>query len=153
MTDTLLWTTKAGWEIFVKKGGKSPQDFVVRYRQPGKRLRTPKHIHIAVDLYAKRTGNPGLVREFCAHLVRRFQQIAPLDAYPPRIRLDADDVRRFEPLGQWGEYDAEFLLAVNELLILQEKTNYPQGTATLAWAKFPDADVFTIVSSWSWNNR
>ena len=50
-----IYTTENGTEIYVTKGTKSPYNFRVSYREPGKRRKTPKHIHIIIDLYTKRS--------------------------------------------------------------------------------------------------
>ena len=69
MEQNLIFTTSSGDQIFVTKGNKSPMDFVVKYRSPGKRLRTPKHIHIIVDLYSKLTGDEETGILFIEHII------------------------------------------------------------------------------------
>jgi hypothetical protein len=72
---TRVHRTAAGVEIFFARGKKvqSPFDFIVRYREPGKRIRTPKHIHWIIDLYIKDAHRPSLTMAgttdlFTAHL-------------------------------------------------------------------------------------
>ena len=35
-------------------------------------------------------------------------------------------VKEFEDLNKVGEFSVEFLMVVTELILIQEKTNYPQ---------------------------
>jgi len=74
-----FYTTRNQVEIYVKPGSKSDCDFVVRYREPRKRQRTPKHIHLIVDLFAKRAGDPQLCHAFVSHIINNIiQKITPV---------------------------------------------------------------------------
>lgn len=147
----LLYRTANGIEIFVEPGKKSAQDFIVRYKEPAKRLRTPKHIHIIVDLFAKHTGDPTLTTRFIRHILNDIiQAVTPLDAFPPTLQIfSPQTAESFSPLDAYGEYTVEFLLVVIELLMLQEKTNYPQGNLNrrLFQQLLEGADIFSIVST------
>ncbi|PSO60839.1 MAG: hypothetical protein BRC35_00915, partial [Cyanobacteria bacterium QH_10_48_56] len=66
-----IYRTNTGVIIYVSQGSKSPHDFVVRYREPGKRQRTPKHIHFIIDLYLKRKGNRELTQRLVEHFVNQ----------------------------------------------------------------------------------
>jgi hypothetical protein len=59
------------------------------------------------------------------------------------------DVFSFAELNRYGEYSIEFLLVVIELIMVQEKTNYPTGTMNLRlFQKLrAGADIFTLVSA------
>lgn len=54
-----MHTTKDNIKVFVSKGSKkeSLYDFRVHYQEPNKRVRTPKHIHLIIDLYIKLSRN------------------------------------------------------------------------------------------------
>jgi len=50
--DDLVYTTKENIHFEVYPGTKqqSPYDFIVKFREPGKRLRTPAHVHLIVEM-------------------------------------------------------------------------------------------------------
>ena len=52
-----IYTTEENVKILIIPGKKSEKDFIVKYQQPGKRIRTPKHIHLIIDLFLKKTFN------------------------------------------------------------------------------------------------
>ncbi len=147
----LIYCTTNKTQIFVEPGTKSSQDFIVRYKETNKRTRTPKHIHIIVDLFAKRTGNRHLTNQFIEHIISDIiLQVQPVTSYPPRLQIfTPETAHRFQALDTFGEYSVEFLLIVAELLMLQEKTNYPAGTLNerLFRQLLEGADIFTIVST------
>jgi hypothetical protein len=148
---TIVYTTSDRVEISVAPGRKSPYDFIVKYREPGKRLRTPKHIHLIVDLFAKRTGDFQLSNTLIDHIIQNIiQKVTTSDSYPPSIQVFKPlHAEKFRVLDQYGEYSAEFLLVITELIMIQEKTNYPSGTINLKlFQKLRDgADIFSIVSA------
>jgi hypothetical protein len=86
---TPIYTTQKGVEIFVEKGTKqqSPYDFKVRFREPGKRQRTPTHVHLIVEMYVKHAFNPKLTLELKKHLLEVFDKIQPINYYPPRLQI------------------------------------------------------------------
>lgn len=145
------WTTQRGVKVLVVQGKKSPYDFVVRYVEPGKRQRTPKHIHIVVDLFAKRAASPGLTSQFLDHVVNNIiRKVIPAPSFPPTLQVfDPAHAQRFRLLNTVGEYDIEFLLIVLELIMIQEKTNYPAGILNLKLfeALASGKDIFTVVSA------
>lgn len=147
----IVYTTANQVEIHVERGSKSPHDFIVKYREPSKRLRTPKHIHLVVDLFAKRTGNLTLTNTLVDHIIQNIiLKVAPADSFPPSLQIfKPSDVAQFQELSQHGEYSVEFLLVLTELIMIQEKTNYPSGTINLdLFQKIRDgADIFSIVSA------
>ena len=147
----LVYRTADNVAIYVVPGTKSKHDFIVRYREVGKRVRTPKHIHLMVDFFAKRTGNPSLTNQLVDHIINNIiLQISPASTYPPVLQIfDPADAERFDELSQYGEYSIEFLLVITELIMIQEKTNYPDGTINLElFRKFKEgADIFSIVSA------
>ena len=60
------------------------------------------------------------------------------------------DLDRFEELNQYGQYSVEFILVVTELIMIQEKTNYPNGTMNIkVFESFRNkhADIFSVVSA------
>jgi hypothetical protein len=146
----LLHTTHNQVEIYVKPGSKSAWDFVVKYREPHKRVRTPKHIHLMVDLFAKRAGNPQLCHAFVSHIINNIiQKVTPVSQFPPVLQVfTLSHSQAFNGLNQYGDYSTEFFLVIVELIMIQERTNYPSGTMTLRlFQQFQNnADIFTIIS-------
>lgn len=147
----LIYTTRDGVEIFVEKGKKqqSPYDFRVRFREPGKRKRTPTHVHLIVEMYVKHAFNPKLTLELKKHLLEVFSKIQPINYYPPRLQIfKPEHAKPFTELDKVGEFSVEFMLVATELIMIQEKTNYPQGSLTQAlYANFGVKDRFSVIQS------
>jgi len=66
-----------------------------------------------------------------------------------------EQVGQFKELDQYGEYSVEFILVVTELIMIQEKTNYPNGTMNLTlFKKFRNReDIFSVVSAATFRNK
>lgn len=153
MTQAHIYTTQLGVDIYVYKGKKqqSLHDFVVKYKEPNKRLRTPKHIHLIVDLYLKRAGDYNLTNALVDHIINSvIAVIQPVSSFPPQLQVyKPAHSQQFQGLDQYGEYSVEFLLVVTELILIQEKTNYPNGTMSLdLFSKFRRGDdIFSVVQA------
>jgi len=147
----LIHRTAQAVQIFVEKGKKSQLDFKVRYLEPGKRARTPKHIHVIIDLYLKSSGNPSLAASLIDHIINNIiLKVMPATTFPPSLQIfSLNHIAQFAGLNPYGEYSVEFLLVLVELLMIQEKTNYPNGTLNLdLFQKFRNnADIFSVVSA------
>lgn len=152
-----IYTTERGVDIYVSKGRKSEYNFKVQYQEPGKSKRTPKHIHLVIDMYMKKCGNRELTLELAEHLLNNVvKKVKPATSFPPSLQVfQPQHVSRFQELDQWGEYSVEFILVVGELIAIQEKTNYPQGTANEElWRAFlEERDIFTVVSKATFRGR
>ncbi len=150
METHLIHTTQSNDQIFVQQGRKSAFDFIVKYRSVGKHMRTPKHIHLVLDLYAKMAGDEEKTMEFLDHIIGIIQSMSSLTYFPPKLTFFSyQTVNQFRELDDYGEYSTEFLLVVIELIMLQEKTNYPNGNLNLRL--FQDmrrkADIYSVVST------
>lgn len=146
----LVLRTTTGVEIHCERGRKSAFDFKVRYRNPGGRLRTPRHSHWAVDLDMKYRANAALTRGLIDHLLDIMTRQVPANTFPPTVVVpDAATLTRFAELNAYGDYSAEFLIVVVSLIMLQEKTNYPAGTMNRRLLKMirDGADLFSIISA------
>ena len=151
-----VYVTQNGDTVYVVQGSKSEFDFIVKYQSPGKRMRTPKHIHLFVDLYAKITGNEDLAMKLVDHIIALIGKMTPETTFPPKLEFfSPNDALPFSDLNKYGEYTVEFLLVVVELILRQEKTNYPNGTLSIKGftAIRRKADIYTMVSSSSFNGR
>ena len=147
----IIHRTSNNVDIYVENGDKSPNDFIVKYQEPGKHKRTPKHIHLIVDLFAKRTGNPTITNALLDHIINNIiNAVKPISQFPPSITIyNPNTAKSFSDLDKYGEYSIEFILVVIELIMIQEKTNYPRGTMNLKlFQTFRNGgDIFQIVSA------
>ena len=154
---TLIHRTSDAVEIYTEPGIKSRYDFRVRYREPGKRVRTPQHIHIIVDLYQKRGREPNVTNSLADHVINCIiQRVVPATSYPPSLQVfEPSHIRQFEGLSGVGNYSPEFLLVVIELIMIQERTNYPEGNLNLQlFQKFrKNEDIFGVVGAATFRGR
>lgn len=151
-----IFEPESGPALYVERGSKktSKYDFRVRYWNPRtRRLRTPKHIHVVVDLFAKSASKPRSTRAFIDRILELIPRLQPASSFPPVTREGLGKwVRRqskpFRGLSGSGEYSPEFLLALVYLLMLQERTNYPNGTLNvdLFEALRDGSDIFDVVT-------
>ena len=142
--------TVAGIQIGVNPGSKSANDFIVKYKIPGRRERQPKHIHLVIDILLKRQGNPRLTNKLVKHLIGILKKLKPIKKYPPKFQFFKPGViKQFDKLNKYGEYEVEFLLAIFELIMIQEAINYPNGTLNrrLFERMLEGADIFSLVST------
>lgn len=122
--------------VGVYQGSISPYDILIQYRQRTKKgwsnIRTPKHIHWAVDILIKMHSDREKTLEFLNFLLKIWENTKPIKSEEERTRLlnleslleiDPEDFKKFEELGKKGEYSIKFLILLARLLMLQEKTN------------------------------
>ena len=146
----IILTTGDGVQVGVEPGSKSKNDFIVKYKLAGGRERTPKHIHLIIDILLKRQGNSALTSKLVEHLLDVLNQLKPISKYPPVFQcFKPAIVAQFDELNKFGEYKVEFLLAIFELIMIQEKTNYPTGTMNRRLFEniLKGADIFSLVSA------
>jgi len=146
----LVYTTKNGTEILVEPGIKSKNDFKVRYKEPGKFIRTPKHIHLIIDLYLKKAGNRELTLKLVYEFLEMLSKLKSSTKFPPEFQgFNKESFEKFSGLNKYGEYSVEFLAAIFNLIMIQEKTNYPNGIINkkLFEAFLAEKDIFSVVSA------
>lgn len=147
--DDLVYTTKANVQIGVYPGRKpeSPYDFIVKFREPNKRERTPSHVHLIVEMYVKYAHNPSLTLKLKDHILAMLNQVKPITSFPPSLQFfKLEHIEPFTDLDKVGEFSVEFLLVVTELMAIQEKTNYPMGSLTESLYKnFGVKDRFSVI--------
>lgn len=152
--DDLIYTTKQHVEIQIYPGKKtqSPYDFIVKFKEPDKRERTPAHVHLIVEMYVKYAYNPTLTLKLKDHILVMLSHIKPINYFPPCLQFFKEDhTKPFKELDQVGEFTVEFLLVVSELLAIQEKTNYPKGSLTeRLYQSFGVKDRFSVIQSATW---
>ena len=151
----LVHTTAQNIPIYVEPGKKSRHDFRVRFRGPLRRLRTPKHVHLVVELYVKQAFDKDLTLRLRDHLLDLFARVQPITNFPPALQIfDPSAVTPFLRLNEVGEFSVEFFLVVNELIFIQEKTNYPAGSETQRlYRDFTLKDRFSVIGGASWRGR
>ncbi len=147
--DDIVYVTKSNVQIGVYPGSKpeSPYDFIVRFREPNKRERTPAHVHLIVEMYVKHAYNPSLTLKLKEHILKMFEHIKPVNSFPPTLQFfKPEHTEPFKELDRVGEFTVEFLLVVTELLAIQEKTNYPGGSLTESlYRDFAVKDRFSVI--------
>lgn len=151
-----------GFILYVFPGALSPNDIWLKYRKRDSRVRTPKHIHWAVDILIKKFLN----QEKTYALLQVFQQYwEDVGGLPAR---DADSIvnslsiaqnpqllMQFEPLNSSGFFRIDFLLHLMELLMLQEKTNKPDAYMfkQVLDGLLNSSDLYKIISTVTHNGR
>lgn len=147
--DDLVYTTKANVQIGVYPGRKpeSPYDFIVKFREPNKRERTPAHVHLIVEMYVKHAYNSSLTLTLRDHILTMLREIKPVNTFPPYLQFfKPEHIESFKDLDRVGEFTVEFMLVVTELMAIQEKTNYPEGSLTESLYKnFGVKDRFSVI--------
>jgi len=127
--------------VAVYQGKLSELDIILRYRQREKngkwsRIRTPKHIHWAVDMLIKLSHQQDLAKQFLDFLIRYWDQTSGFRSEEERrqfleeenlLREVEEEANRFEELSKHGEYSVKFLILLAKLLMKQEKTNKPDA--------------------------
>jgi len=100
-------------------------------------------------------GNKDLTLKLRDHMLSVFQEIRPITNLPPKFQVfTPGDADQFKGLDGFGEYDVEFVLAVSELLMIQEKTNYPLGSMTQSmYSAFGKEDIFGVISAASFRGQ
>lgn len=149
--------------IYVFQGTLSKYDIIIKYRKDGTRIRTPKHIHWAVDILMKMQGDETLTRKYLEAIQDCWNTCKPLqnNDYETLEKLILDgkkgiDINQYKTLNNYGEYDVEFLYVLMELLAVQEKTNrsdaYMFGNIILELLE-ADRDIFKIMSTAGFGGR
>jgi len=106
--------------------GENPDlDFIVKYKEPGKRLRTPSHTHWIVDLLVKAEYNKNKVGSFVDRMLERYNQLEPFSTVEERNGYEMDEPFRldveFDELNGHGYYKMDTLASFIELFTRCEK--------------------------------
>jgi hypothetical protein len=114
--------------VFQGSYGSHPDlDIIVKYQEPGKRVRTPQHIHWAIDLLIKREHDRQLTLEFIKYLSDMWAKVKPFTTKAEQQKCelhftDSEHLKKYEALNKYGEYPVEFIGHVIELMMMEEKT-------------------------------
>ena len=120
----------------IYKESLSDYDILLRYRQKEgetwSRIRTPKHIHWAVDMLIKHYSEPHETDLLLDSLLKQWEQTTPLESKEDQERLLSPEnlladvnkeAKKYNKLAGKGEYSVRFLILIAKLLMVQEKTN------------------------------
>lgn len=156
------------YTIHVFQGSLSPNDILLKYSAPNVRsVRTPKHVHWAVDLLLKKEHSRSLTDSFLREIDSMWSSCVPLtgnalkdiEAYVGSY-YKTFDYKKFLPLDAFGEYPCDFLFVLLSLLAVQEKTNATaNGTTAVMFGKVvselmkSDLDIFKIMSTAGFGGR
>lgn len=148
--------------IGVYRGSFSTYDILIKYRQRKKDgkwslLRTPKHIHWAVDLLIKMSKKKKKTSNFLDFLIQIWNETKPTvnkKTEKKFLNLDyllkkhANKIKKYKEISKYGEYKIDFLILVAGLLMIQEKTNRRDAYmfSKLLEALKRGEDIFSIIS-------
>ena len=156
------------YNIHVFKGSLSPNDILLKYTSPkNTRLRTPKHIHWAVDLLLKKSGNTAITNNFLLSIGNFWNNCSVLNgnSFNDINTLITNvssiyPITSFSALDSYGEYPTEFLFILMCLLAVQEKTNATYGGTVahmfgdvLTELSKNNLDIFKIMSTAGFGGR
>lgn len=98
-------------------------------------------------MYVKHAHNPALTLKLKEHILTMLSQIEPVNSFPPSLQFfKPEHIEEFKDLDRVGEFTVEFLLVVTELMAIQEKTNYTEGSLTKSlYRDFGVKDRFSVI--------
>jgi hypothetical protein len=124
----LYWQTDDKTMIAIYQGerGENPElDFIVKYKEDGKRLRTPSHTHWIVDLLVKAEHDKELLLSYVNNLIVMYDKTEPFSNIEQRntYQLKFGEVMnlRYNELNSCGYYTISTLTSFIELFSLCEK--------------------------------
>lgn len=148
--------------IGIYQGSISKFDMVIKYKQlingEWTRIRTPKHIHWAVDVLIKQHENPEATNRLIQFLLEYWEKVQPITNEDERNKLlDVESLKsevnkeaaNYDSLAKSGEYSVKFLLLLAKLLMFQEKTNRNDAYMfkKLLEQLKDSPDIFSVVST------
>ena len=106
--------------------GENPDlDFIVKYKEPEKRLRTPSHTHWIVDLVIKGESKRALTLTFVNALITVYDNIVPFQTKQERDGYDLVYVDglcdAYSRLNEVGALSVELIITLVELFSKCEK--------------------------------
>lgn len=138
-----------------EKGYNHDHDILIKYKECGKRIRTPKHIHWVIDLLIKKEHDRDLAIRFMRYLREMYDKVEAFKGKEDRQKCELKETTReklkeFKELNKYGEYTVEFIGHLIELMIKMEKNTPPEKPARvfkeLMNALLNEKEIFVIVS-------
>lgn len=158
-----VFPVNGSFYVAIYQGNLSPYDVLIKYRQfeNGKwsLIRTPKHIHWAVDILIKQHLENNATERLIDFLIDLWDNtIQPIRSEEERAQiLDPTsllaevnaEASYYDVLAGKGEYSVKFLLLLARLLMVQEKTNNEAAFMfrNLLEQLREHKDIFKIVST------
>ena len=122
------WRTDGVTEVAIYQGsrGERPDlDFIVKYKEEGKRLRTPSHTHWIVDLLVKAEINKPSLLDYLNEMIDFYDTTIPFQSVEEREQYQLTNhismETRYSVLQGCGYYSIQTLTAFIELFSLCEK--------------------------------
>ena len=142
--------------IGVYQGGLSDFDILIKYKEKQgnewSRIRTPKHIHWAVDMLIKRYNNSDNTQKLILFLIDKWDGLVGIKNVQEQesVLNNVMTISIPDELIQlnYGIYSIEFLFRLALLLMIQEKTNREDAYIfkDLLEALLEQKDLFRIIS-------
>jgi len=127
-TPLQYWTTDKDTKVAIYQGsrGENPDlDFIVKYKEKGKRLRTPSHTHWIVDLLVKAEYNKNLLSSYVSDLINVYDGTTPFTNVEERDTYELTQMNNMEDkywlLNGHGYYSVKTLTSLVELFSKCEK--------------------------------
>lgn len=170
-TTSIMDINAGQFDLYVFQGtmaNASPYDIKIMYKDPNAvRIRTPKHIHWAVDLLLKKEHDPTLTNAFLAQLQNDWLSTVALTANNYQAlntliinKCNNANLNKYLQLDNYGEYPIEFLYPLLILLAAQEVTNaqHRGQTASLFGKVISELqknnlDIFAVLSAAGFGGR
>ncbi len=151
------------YTLYVFNGNLSAFDILIKYKKGDLRIRTPKHIHWAVDMLIKLQCQKRLANKFLNKVKGIWNTCSPLqnndfDTLKSLVEngMEQIELEQYEKLSSCGEYPVDFLFVLMLLLSTQEKTNrsdaYMFGSIIDELLE-TDYDIFKVVSTAGFTGR
>lgn len=143
------------WVFEGNRGANPNHDILIRYKEQGKRLRTPKHIHWVIDLLIKKEHNRELTLKFMKYLRGLYDTVGAFKSKKDRAKCELKEttpqkLKPFNKLNNYGEYKVDFIAHLIELMIRMEKNMPPENPARvfkeLMDAMIQEKEIFVVVS-------
>ena len=122
------WKTDNVTEVAIYQGsrGERPDlDFIVKYKEEGKRLRTPSHTHWIVDLLVKAEVNKPVLLNYVNDMIGLYDNTIPFQSVEEREQYQLTNhilmETRYSVLQGHGYYSIQTLTAFIELFSKCEK--------------------------------
>ena len=137
------------------RGANPDHDILIKYKEEGKRIRTPKHIHWIIDLLIKKEHNKELTLEFMKYLRDMYDKVDAFQSKEDRAECELTEttnekLEKFNELNNYGEYKIEFIGHLIELMIKMEKNTPPEKPARvfreLMDSIINEKEIFVVVS-------
>jgi len=163
-----VFEVNGSYIVGVYQGTLSDFDILIKYRQKingaWSRIRTPKHIHWAVDILIKMHEDKIKTQSFLDFLLGVWNRTTPVRNREQQQDILSIDtllqdsqalISEYEALSNKGEYSIKFLILLAKLLMIQEKTNLETAFMfkNLLEALRGKGDIFSVVSIASHNGR